>query len=82
MLGVALAKISDIGLPDGTGYEVFRAILKHSPKAKGIALTGYGMDKDLVSSKESGFSMHLTKPVRIEALDGALTEVVEGRNGS
>jgi signal transduction histidine kinase/ActR/RegA family two-component response regulator len=67
--------ISDIGLPDGTGYEVFKAILKHSPNAMGVALTGYGMEKDLVDSKESGFSMHLTKPVRIDALDSVLTSL-------
>jgi CheY-like chemotaxis protein len=82
---IALAKqsnfdlvVSDIGLPDGTGYDVFKAIRKHSPKAKGIALTGYGMDKDLVQSKDSGFSLHLVKPVRIDALDAALTKLTKG----
>jgi two-component system, chemotaxis family, CheB/CheR fusion protein len=72
--------ISDIGLPDGTGYEVFKAALKHSPATKGIALTGYGMDKDLATSKESGFSLHLTKPVRIDALDTALSDVLKERS--
>jgi two-component system CheB/CheR fusion protein len=69
--------ISDIGLPDGTGYEVFKAILKQSPKAMGIALTGFGMEKDLVHSKDNGFSMHLTKPVRIDALDNALASILK-----
>ncbi|HTV42544.1 MAG TPA: CheR family methyltransferase [Candidatus Sulfotelmatobacter sp.] len=64
--------ISDIGLPDGSGYDLFKNVLKHSPNARGIALTGYGMDEDLARSKESGFSMHLTKPVKIDALDDAL----------
>ena len=64
--------ISDIGLPDGTGYDLLKSVLKHSPDAKGIALTGYGMEEDLARSKESGFSVHLTKPVKIDALDSAL----------
>lgn len=72
--------ISDIGLPDGTGYDVFKAILKQSPSAIGIALTGFGMDKDLVHSKDSGFSMHLTKPVRIDALDNALSSILKNRS--
>lgn len=66
--------ISDIGLPDGTGYDLFKNVLKRSPDARGIALSGYGMDKDLARSKESGFSMHLTKPVKIDALDEALAK--------
>lgn len=67
--------ISDIGLPDGNGYDLFKTIVKQSPQAKGIALTGYGMDKDLAHSKDSGFFTHLTKPVRIEDLETALSEV-------
>lgn len=66
--------ISDIGLPDGTGYDLFKRVLKYSPKARGIALSGYGMDKDLSRSKDCGFSMHLIKPVKIDALDEALAK--------
>jgi PAS domain S-box-containing protein len=68
--------ISDIGLPDGTGHELFKKLRKSCPKAKGIALTGYGMEKDVANSRESGFSAHLTKPVRIDALDAALASVL------
>ena len=67
--------ISDIGLPDGSGYDLFESIRRKSPDAKGIALTGYGMEKDLARSKECGFSAHLTKPVKVEALDTALAGV-------
>jgi CheY-like chemotaxis protein len=67
--------VSDIGLPDGNGHDLFKSILHHSPQAKGIALTGYGMDDDLNHSRDSGFSVHLTKPVRMDALDAALASV-------
>jgi PAS domain S-box-containing protein len=69
--------VSDIGLPDGNGHDLFKTILQHSPRAKGIALTGYGMDDDLALSQETGFSVHLTKPVRIDALDAALASVTK-----
>ncbi|HYP16543.1 MAG TPA: ATP-binding protein, partial [Opitutus sp.] len=63
--------ISDIGLPDGSGYtlmEQFRA----RPGAVGIALTGYGMEADVTRATDAGFMVHITKPVRVDALDKAL----------
>ena len=39
---------------------------------KGIALTGYGRDADVARSARAGFVAHLTKPVRVQALDAAL----------
>jgi two-component system CheB/CheR fusion protein len=69
--------ISDIGLPDGSGYDLFEGILKRWPNTRGIALTGYGMDKDLARSKEAGFCAHLTKPVKVESLDEVLAEILK-----
>lgn len=68
--------ISDIGLPDGNGYELFEKIRAKSPVVKGIALSGYGMDHDLVTSRNFGFKTHLIKPVRIQALEEALEETL------
>lgn len=68
--------ISDIGLPDGNGYELFEKIRAKSPIVKGIALSGYGMDHDLVRSRNFGFKTHLIKPVRVQALEEALEETL------
>ncbi len=68
--------ISDIGLPDGNGYDLFEKIHDKLPVVKGIALSGYGMEEDLARSRNTGFKTHLTKPVRIEALDEALEETL------
>lgn len=46
------------------------------PKLVGIALTGYGMEIDLARSKDSGFCVHLVKPVPIQALEEALAKVL------
>jgi len=56
------ALLSDIGLPDGAGYDVI-AEAKRVQDLKGVALTGYGMSEDVRRSKEAGFDWHLTKPV-------------------
>ncbi|MEO6001545.1 MAG: chemotaxis protein CheB [Opitutus sp.] len=63
--------VCDIGLPDGTGYDLMLDVKKRS-QAKGIALTGYGSDADVAHSLACGFSSHVTKPVSIQALTQAL----------
>jgi signal transduction histidine kinase len=66
--------ISDIGLPDGTGYALM-AELRQRQGLVGIAMTGYGMQKDVNRSRAAGFSIQLTKPVSMLALDRALSDV-------
>jgi two-component system CheB/CheR fusion protein len=63
--------ISDIGLPDGNGYDLMSEF-QNKFGAKGIALTGYGTEQDIAHSQSSGFTAHLTKPVHIESLESAL----------
>jgi PAS domain S-box-containing protein len=63
--------ISDIGLPDGSGYTLMIELRKLY-MLNGIALTGYGMEEDVAHSQKAGFVAHLTKPVRIQSLDSAL----------
>ncbi len=64
--------ISDVGLPDGNGLELMAEMQRQGPEIAGIALTGYGMDHDLVRTQSAGFAVHLTKPVTIQSLDRAL----------
>ena len=66
--------ISDIGLPDGDGYELVREAKKRQ-SLKGIALSGFGMEEDLRVGKEAGFDYHLTKPVEFQKLEGVLREI-------
>jgi PAS domain S-box-containing protein len=68
--------ISDLGLPDGSGLDVMRALSRfHVP---GIALSGYGMEEDVRRSHEAGFERHLTKPVSLPQLQAALREIAGG----
>jgi signal transduction histidine kinase len=65
--------ISDIGLPDGSGYDLMEELCNRRPLV-GIALSGYGMEADISRSQAVGFATHLIKPVDVEALDRALCE--------
>lgn len=66
--------ISDLGLPDGSGHELM-AQLRDIPDLQGIALSGYGMEDDVARSRESGFAVHLTKPIDIKVLDRTLAQL-------
>lgn len=68
--------ISDIGLPDGTGLDIIRAVRQLRPDAKAIALSGFGMEEDVRRSEEAGFGVHLTKPVRFEQLESAIAQLI------
>ena len=66
--------ISDIGLPDVSGLELMRSVKKERP-LRGLALSGYGTDADVLASQEAGFSAHLTKPVDFDVLLAAIHRV-------
>jgi len=66
--------LSDIGLPDGTGYEVIAQAKRKQP-IKGVALTGFDKDEDIKRSKEAGFDFHLSKPVDFHELRMVLTQL-------
>jgi len=66
--------ICDIGLPDGSGYEVVSQTRRARP-IKAVALTGFGTEEDLRRSKEAGFDFHLVKPVDFHELQTILDKL-------
>jgi signal transduction histidine kinase len=68
--------VSDIGLPDATGYDLMRT-LRDRHGIKGIALSGYGLDEDMRRSREAGFLDHLTKPINLPQLEAVIHRVIE-----
>jgi signal transduction histidine kinase len=67
--------ISDLGLPDGTGFDLMEELRRHGGPP-GIALSGYGMEGDVAKSREAGFSEHLIKPVSIDRLEAAMRNLL------
>ncbi len=66
--------ISDLGLPDGTGFDLMEKI-RLSSDVRGIALSGFGTEEDVARSRKAGFTEHLIKPVNVEALDAILKRI-------
>ena len=67
--------LSDIGLPDGNGWELLRELDKRGRRpAVAIAMSGFNTDRDLACSRDAGFAMHLVKPFQPEKLEAALEQ--------
>jgi len=67
----------DIGMPLMDGYEVARRIRAepwgaHVPL---VALSGWGQSEDLRRTRESGFDLHLVKPVSFEAVTDVIARL-------
>jgi signal transduction histidine kinase/ActR/RegA family two-component response regulator len=71
--------ISDLGLPDGSGYDLMKQM--RAPVAA-IALSGYGAETDIRRSHEAGFSEHITKPVDFGRLLRAIDQVTRAGAGA
>jgi PAS domain S-box-containing protein len=67
----------DIGLPKMNGFDAARHIRKQAGGAEVtlIALSGWGQEDDKRRAAEAGFDCHLTKPVDLVHLEGALARV-------
>lgn len=72
--------ISDIGLPDGTGWDLLEKLRPHGP-VRAIAMSGYGMHADVEKSREVGFAAHLTKPIDFPRLEALIVELLAAAPG-
>ncbi len=65
--------ISDIGLPDGNGWELLD-LLSGNPPDFAVAMSGFGSESDRQKSLEKGFREHFTKPFDLMKLEGLLQQ--------
>src|SRR3954464_13268329 len=66
--------LSDIALPDGSGLELIKRI-RQTRNVRALALSGFGMEEDVQRSRDAGFFDHLTKPVSIDRLQSAISDL-------
>ena len=65
--------ISDIGLPDGNGWELMARLGDEAPRYA-VAMSGFGMASDRARSLAAGYRHHLLKPVEPTQLERLLDE--------
>jgi CheY-like chemotaxis protein len=66
--------ITDIGLPDGDGWELMRCLRRRGP-VRAVAMSGYGCKEDIEKSHAVGFEAHLLKPLRVSDLEAVMRKV-------
>jgi signal transduction histidine kinase/CheY-like chemotaxis protein len=71
--------ITDLGMPKMTGSEVAERIQSLRPGVPVILLTGWG--QQLAGAPPRAVDQVLSKPIRVEALQAAITQVLAGRRG-
>ena len=75
--------LSDIGMPDRTGYDLIRQIRQTKPDRgndiPAAAVTAYVRPEDRVRVLQAGFQMHLHKPVEASELIATVASLA-GRN--
>jgi len=69
--------VTDLGLPDGEGYDVMRHLRTRS-EIPGIVMSGFGMEEDMRRSRAAGFAEHLVKPITIPHLVAAIERAATG----
>jgi CheY-like chemotaxis protein len=70
--------LSDIGLPDGLGWELLESTTV-SPGLS-VAMSGFGARADIDRSLRAGFAQHLVKPLGLPAIDAVLAAAVKRRH--
>lgn len=66
--------LSDIGLPDGSGWELLAQLKDAERPPCAIAMSGFGALSDRERSRLAGFRHHLVKPIDLRQLVGLLNE--------
>jgi len=71
--------LSDIALPDGTGYALVSEARRRGKDLLAIALSGYDYPSEVRISKLTGFDHHLSKPCDCRHLRSLLEDRIDSR---
>jgi CheY-like chemotaxis protein len=71
------AIVSDIALPDGTGYALVSEARRRGKPVLAIALSGYTYPSEVQIAKLTGFDHHLSKPCDCGQLRSLLEENID-----
>jgi len=64
--------VSDIGLPDGDGFQLLRLVRESNHDLPAVAVTAYASRQDVAKALAAGFQAHVAKPVEPAQLSAAV----------
>ena len=69
--------VSDIGMPDGDGYQLLAMIRAQAPQPPpAVALTAYATAAEKEHALRSGFQAHISKPIELSKLVSVIAGLV------
>ncbi len=69
--------ITDLGMPDISGWDVSKTVKQKKPEVPVIIITGWGLDPDPSKIKDSKVDQIITKPFQIDQLEKIIKELLE-----
>ncbi len=69
--------ITDLGMPEMSGWEVTQAIKKIHPHKPVLLLTGWGIETDQQKLKDSQVDQIISKPIQVDCLLRIVAEMLE-----
>jgi len=64
--------VSDIGLPDGDGFQLLKRVRESNRDLPAVAVTAYASRQDVAKALAAGFQAHVAKPVEPAQLSAAV----------
>jgi len=64
--------VSDIGLPDGDGFQLLKRVRESNQDLPAVAVTAYASRQDVARALAAGFQAHVAKPVEPAQLSAAV----------
>ena|SRR5205823_3892207 len=74
--------LSDIALPDGTGYALVSEARRRGKQLLAIALSGYSYPSEVKIAKLTGFDHHLSKPCDCSLLRSLLEKTIDRKRSA
>ena len=71
--------ITDLGMPEVSGWDVATGVKALSPKTSVILMTGWGITLDKDRAREKGVDVILSKPFQISEIQKVLNEMLDQR---
>jgi len=67
--------LSDVSLPDCSGYTFMRELRETGVVIRGVAVSGHTGPEQVHAAREAGFERHVSKPVRFDDLLSVIREL-------
>jgi len=69
--------ITDLGMPDISGWEVSKIIKQKKPHVPVVIITGWGVDPDPNKMKDSKVDCIINKPFQVDQLEKIIQDLLK-----